>query len=830
MPLPLPLPEPLRDGDPRRIGPYTALARSRETASTVHYVARGEDADGTAAVVVSLARAELAALPAFRRRFEAEARTAERLAGGWVLAPVRTGTDDPGPWTAHAYVPAVTLGEAIALAGPLKERAVRILGAGLAETLSRVHATGTVLHGLAPETVLLAADGPRLAAFGALGAAARAEAVPGGGLSVRLGYLTPEQLTGDKPGTASDVFVLGLLLAYASTGTDPFPDGPAIADAAPELDGVPEGLRELLASCLAKSPADRPTAGSAAATLALEGAAALAKDGWLPDPLLAALSARADAVARLVRPQADALQELPAPAPTAVPAAAPAATTAAAPAVHGRTTLALRTDAGSVPGPPSAPPRAPAAPAGSPEFGTGGGQGGTGGRGGRGGDIVTTALGVPRSRPAAEAMAPSAGGGDGGKSPLTASVLAARAGAERRVVVAAGVAGAVGLVVGGGLGVALSGGGEKAVPAEARPAAKPLPGVPPVARWAYRHPVQGVLRAAAWRDRVVVVGDATQCTGVDLRTGRRLWAQTAAAGSAHGPVVAGDAVFVVGATHFVWLSPKDGSVRHRVAAPAHVSAVAAAEGPVVWFTGTAGSGTYLFAYDTAARKELWRTQVPGGRAPGVVPRYQGVAVRPDGILVRQDGASLTPQQVKANRGRALFSLYDRAGGKLLWSKYFGTVLQDAAVSGDPSATLYAAAADGLYAYDTRSGTRLWRAGGASGEGVVRDGTVYVPTAGHQLFALDAATGAARWAQSTEAGSDPAPAAGERSRVLLSAGGRTALVLESTQVTAFSTADGSRLWKFQDAGGRTAVPGYRALVAGSTAVVWRDRAFYALPLG
>ncbi|MFC5799254.1 PQQ-binding-like beta-propeller repeat protein [Streptomyces formicae] len=825
-PLPLPLPEPLRGEDPRRIGPYAALARFRETAGTVQYVARGDDADDTAAVVVSLARAELAALPAFRRRFEAEARTAERLAGGWVLAPVRTGTDGPGPWTAHAYVPAVTLGEAIALAGPLHERAVRILGAGLAETLSRVHATGTVLHGLAPETVLLAADGPRLAAFGALGAAASAEAAPGGGLSVRLGYLTPEQLAGDKPGTASDVFVLGLLLAYASTGTNPFPDGPAIADAEPELDGVPEGLRDLLASCLAKSPAARPTAGTAAATLALEGAAALAKDGWLPDALLRALSARADAVSHLVRPQADALPDRPTPRPTATATVTATATppAPAPPAGHGRTTLALRTDAGPVaedaPAPAPAPPRAPAAPAGAPAFGA---------AAGRSRDKATAALGIPRSRPAGEAVAPSAGGEDGGKSPLTASVLAARAGAERRVVVTAGVAGAVGLVVGGGLGVALSGGGETAAPAKARPAAKPLPGVPPVPRWAYRHPAQGVLRAAAWRDRVVVVGDAKQCTGVDLRTGRRLWTQTAAA-SAHGPVVAGDAVFVVGVTHFVWLSPKDGSVLHRIAAPAHVSAVTAAEGPVVWFTGTAGSGTYLFAYDTAARKELWRAQVPGGRAPGVVPRYQGVAVRPDGILVRQDGASLTPQQVKANRGRALFSLYDRVGGKLLWSRYFGTVLQDAPVSGDPSTTLYAAASDGLYAYDTRSGTQLWRAGGASGEGVVRDGTVYVPTAGHQLYALDAATGAARWAQSTEAGSDPAPAAGERSRVLLSAGGRTALVLESTQVTAFSTADGTRLWKFQDAGGRTAVPGYRALVAGSTAVVWRDRAFYALSLG
>ncbi|MEJ8659722.1 MULTISPECIES: PQQ-binding-like beta-propeller repeat protein [Streptomyces] len=939
--------EPLQDGDPRRVGPYTTLGRLRVTASTVQYLARAADIDaadgtgtdagtgaetdhGAAAVVVSLARDGLAALPAFRGRFEAEARTAERLAGGWVPAPVGTSTDGPELWTAYAYVPAVTLGEAIALVGPLPERTVRVLGAGLAETLSRVHATGTVLHGLAPETVLLAADGPRLTAFGALGAAAHAEPAPGGGLSVRLGYLTPEQLAGEKPGTASDVFVLGLLLAYAATGTTPFPDGPAIAGAEPGLDGVPDGLRDLVAACLAKSPAARPTAGSAAATLALEGAAALAKDGdgWLPQALPAALADQAGAVSRLLGgpSSADAsgsptaagaagptpgAGDLPAIAATpggttpqdAVPAdfvpqdtspaesAKPAATDAAARRESerrqdgessdtrpedGRRTLALgavqlRTadrataalglpralpPAASGP-PPQAPgtagtagsaatagahvPAGPAGPSGGPAEGHAGSATVAGSPGTAPAAPPHAGAGVPahgwtgtpqpgRGEAPAAGRATAAAEGDGApKSVLTASVLAAKAGAERRAVVLGGVAGAVGLLVGGGVGAALAGGDEKPTPPRPGPSpapgAKPLTGVPPTPLWAYRHAGSGALQATAWRDRVLAVADDRQCTGVDLRTGRKLWTQPAAATAGHAPVVAGDALFVIGATHFVWLSPQDGAVRHRAAAPGHVSAVAAADGAVVWFTGTSGARTYLFAYDAVARKELWRAQVPNGRGRNAVPRYQGVVVRPDGILVRQDSASLTPQQQKVNKGRALFALYDRPGGKRLWGKYFGTVHQGASVSGDPSGRLYAAAGDDLHAYDTRTGKHLWRAAGASGEAVVRNGTLYVPTPGHRLYALDAATGASRWTQSTEAGGD-----GGRPRVLLSAGGRTALVLESTQVTAFTTADGGRLWKFQDAGGRTPVSGYRAVMAGRTAVVWRDRAFYALPIG
>ncbi|OEV18688.1 serine/threonine protein kinase, partial [Streptomyces nanshensis] len=254
--------------------------------------------------MITAARPALAAVPAFRRRFEAEARTAERLAGGWVVPPLGTGDGDGGReaegagllWTAAGYVPALPLAEAIGIAGPLPERALRILGAGIAEILSRVHAGGAVLQGLAPDTVLLAEDGPRLTAFGPLGAAATAEARPGGQLSVRLGYLTPEQVAGKEAGAPSDLFVLGLLLAYAATGTTPFTEGPPeeaarrIAEADPELVAVPEELRELIAGCLAKDPAERPTAGTVAAELALEGAAGLARGGWLPERLAAAVA------------------------------------------------------------------------------------------------------------------------------------------------------------------------------------------------------------------------------------------------------------------------------------------------------------------------------------------------------------------------------------------------------------------------------------------------------------------------------------------------------------------------------------------------------------
>jgi hypothetical protein len=60
------------------------------------------------------------------------------------------------------------------------------------------------------------------------------------------------------------VFSLGAVIAFAGTGNPPFGQGaPAevlyrVLHAAPGLDGLPAGLRQIAAACLAKAPADRP--------------------------------------------------------------------------------------------------------------------------------------------------------------------------------------------------------------------------------------------------------------------------------------------------------------------------------------------------------------------------------------------------------------------------------------------------------------------------------------------------------------------------------------------------------------------------------------------
>ncbi|AWL86118.1 PQQ-binding-like beta-propeller repeat protein [Streptomyces globisporus] len=922
--------EALRQDDPRRFGRFTVLARFDEGASAVRYVAR-DIATGESALITA-ARPELAAVPVFSRRFQAEARTAERLAGGWVAPPLDTGDPAETPadgaeplWTAAGYVPALPLAEAIGIAGPLPERALRILGAGIAEILSRVHAAGSVLQGLAPGTVLLAADGPRLTAFGPLGAAASAEARPGGQLSVRLGYLTPEQIEGKEVSAASDLFVLGLLLAYAATGTTPFTEGPAeeatrrIAEDEPELDAVPQELRELIASCLAKDPDQRPTAGTVAAELALEGAAGLARGGWLPEPLAAAVADQEARVLALEVPEEGAAAEPgQADTPAAPEDARPEAPRTLREPESARTAPEPE-DARPLPAPPLEAPalRKPADAAASASASAGDGDIGedrgttrflnTGPRPPQN-DRPTTQLALPHeltaAAPAAHPVQPAAplalpaapvtpqphSHTHGGPAPYPAAALpagpAGPAGpgqgpmvslplppapapapdpaASRRTLLTIAAAAVGGLIVGGGS-VAALGSGDTARATDEKPAPKPrrtLPGQAPEPRWIYAHPASesSPLTTALWQDKLLVVTSESQASAVDLRTGKRLWQRADGAKGQAAPAAGADLVFVASPTEFLWLSPENGKVVRRVRYTEAfddlpgltVGRLAGSSGPVIWFTGShtvtvkapkpkkgkkKGKDkevveAYFFAYDIVQRKELWRTPVPAGRAPGT-PAYRVVAERSADVLVRQDAASLTAAEVKKAKGKGSVRSFDQKTGKLLWTRQYGAASLEAATSGDEDGTLYAAVGQDLQAFEADTTKPLWRVEGSDGSWfgtpLIAGPLIHTTERSRLVGAVERESGRLVWRRSTEVpGTGPAPS------LTLSGSGKTLIAADAIQVTAFSAADGERLWKFQDIGsaapkGETVSASYRTLAFGETVVVQRDRSFYAFPV-
>ncbi|MFF7685508.1 serine/threonine-protein kinase [Streptomyces syringium] len=291
--------QPLLSEDPQVIGAYRLLGRLGAGGMGRVYLGRSA---GGRTVAVKVVHPHFAVDDQFRARFRREVEAARRVGGAWTAPVLDADPDAAVPWVATGYVAGPALSQAVTETGPLPEPTVRVLGAGLAEALTAVHALGLVHRDVKPSNVLLALDGPRLIDFGIARATDGTASLTATGVSIGSpGYMSPEQILGEEVTGAADVFSLGAVLAYAATGEPPFSgDNSASllykvvhepAELGPHLTG---DLRALVADCLAKSPADRPTPGDIVRRLATAaGPLPRVRSGWLPAPLVEQVSLRA---------------------------------------------------------------------------------------------------------------------------------------------------------------------------------------------------------------------------------------------------------------------------------------------------------------------------------------------------------------------------------------------------------------------------------------------------------------------------------------------------------------------------------------------------------
>ena len=212
----------LQPEDPREIGPYHLLGQLGT--GGMGQVFLGMSAGGRP-IAVKVIRTELANDPEFRARFRREVAAAQKVSGLFTALVVDADLDSPTPWLATAYVAGPSLTEAVREHGPLPARTVLALAAGLAESLSAIHAAGVVHGDLKPSNVLLAEDGPRVIDFG-ISQAAEASAATGPKLMIGSPrFMSPEQVLGSDISPASDIFSLGAVLTFAATGQGPFGSG-----------------------------------------------------------------------------------------------------------------------------------------------------------------------------------------------------------------------------------------------------------------------------------------------------------------------------------------------------------------------------------------------------------------------------------------------------------------------------------------------------------------------------------------------------------------------------------------------------------------------------
>ncbi|WP_406212133.1 PQQ-binding-like beta-propeller repeat protein [Streptomyces canus] len=240
-----------------RIGPYALLGRQRTVGGGEVFAARTDEGR---LVTVTVVGPELAADPGFRDRFRAAVEAARTLSGAFLVPVVDADADAPVPWLATEFTAGLPLRQAVDRHGPLSEPALRVLADGLARALAALHAAGRVHGEVSPDSVLLTMDGPRITALGIVGA------------------------TGSPaPSPTDDMFDLGSTVLFAAS------------EGEPDTDALPVSLRDVIGGCLYPDPPDRPTAEQLVDYLNRQNLPDL-EGSWLPPAVTADMAAAAAAV------------------------------------------------------------------------------------------------------------------------------------------------------------------------------------------------------------------------------------------------------------------------------------------------------------------------------------------------------------------------------------------------------------------------------------------------------------------------------------------------------------------------------------------------------
>ncbi|MEU4428292.1 serine/threonine-protein kinase, partial [Actinoplanes sp. NPDC024001] len=212
----------------------------------------------------------------------AEARSAARLAHPNVAGVHDFGTSPaPGrrdvPYIVMELVEGQTLSRHLA-AGRLDWRIGVRVCAEVAAALAAAHAEHVVHRDIKPANIMLTPAGAKVLDFGIAAVIGSPDPDPEGPVMGTPAYIAPERFEGMPATPATDMFALGTLIYHCLSGRLPWSARTntelvvaqrfADPEPLPHIDGLAPEVLDLCSRCLAKDPADRPTALVAALLLA----------------------------------------------------------------------------------------------------------------------------------------------------------------------------------------------------------------------------------------------------------------------------------------------------------------------------------------------------------------------------------------------------------------------------------------------------------------------------------------------------------------------------------------------------------------------------------
>ena len=272
----------LRSSDPVRIGSYSLTGRIGAGGFGTVYSATGPDGGSVALKVL---RPELADDQRLRDRLAREGEAIRRVEGSRTVKVFDVVTEGDYAFLVMELLEGEDLETLVERDGPLTGPQLWFVAEGLTQAMRDIHRAGITHRDLKPSNVIYGPEGVKVVDFGVSVVADQTSLTQTGAFVGTAAWISPEQVRdGDATGQ-SDVFNLGLVIAFVATGKHPFGSGRAdavmyrISNGAPDLDGLREPLASLVAACLQRDPAQRPTIDQLSEFFRTDGASNLTATG-----------------------------------------------------------------------------------------------------------------------------------------------------------------------------------------------------------------------------------------------------------------------------------------------------------------------------------------------------------------------------------------------------------------------------------------------------------------------------------------------------------------------------------------------------------------------
>ncbi len=218
-------------------------------------------------VAIKILKDEYLGDPGFLERFRAEARHAALVNHEGIANVFDYGEEDGSAYLVMELVPGEALSTILERERVLSTDRVLDIVAQTSAALHAAHAAGLVHRDIKPGNLLITPDGRvKITDFGIARIADQVPLTATGQVMGTVQYLSPEQASGHSASPTTDIYSLGIVAYEALAGRRPFTGESQVAIAMAQINEAPpdlpvaisEPVRNLIYSCIAKKPAERP--------------------------------------------------------------------------------------------------------------------------------------------------------------------------------------------------------------------------------------------------------------------------------------------------------------------------------------------------------------------------------------------------------------------------------------------------------------------------------------------------------------------------------------------------------------------------------------------